>query len=178
MYSRDPESLSKGEPSEKALKRLQSIRNILLEEFMEEETRLADAEKAKSDEVARLEAIYVSPRTLQREITILKNKNVELSVFAGKALLWDALKLRAETEIASLKKTHDAEITALKAQIAGLEKTIETVEREMAEERAAMAAKLAASRFERDAAKRLHDSEMRKPRRAGAERRAQAVVAS
>ena len=58
---------------------------------MEEETRLADAEKAKSDEVARLEAIYETRvRTLQREITILKNKNVELSVFAGKAASYDA----------------------------------------------------------------------------------------
>ena len=54
----------------------------------------------------------------------------------------------------------------MKAQIAGLEKTIETVEREMAEERAAMAAKLAPRAFERDAAKRLHDSEMRKYRAA------------
>ena len=106
LYSRDPESLSKGEPSEKALKRLQSIRNILLEEFMEEETRLADAERMKSEEVARLEAIYdTRVRTLQREIAILKNKNVELSVFAGKAASYDALKLRAETEIATLKKT-------------------------------------------------------------------------
>ena len=167
LYTRTPEALMMGEPSEKALKRLQSIRNILLEEFMEEETRLFDAEKAKTDEVARLQSIYdTRVRTLQREITILKNKNVELSVFAGKAASYDALKLRAETEIASLKKTHDAEITALKAQISGLEKTIEKVEREMAEERAVMAGKLTASRFERDAAKQLHDSEMRKYRAA------------
>ena len=167
LYTRTPEALMMGEPSEKALKRLQSIRNILLEEFMEEETRLFDAEKAKTDEVARLQSIYdTRVRTLQREITILKNKNVELSVFAGKAASYDALKLRAETEIASLKKMHDAEITALKAQISGLEKTIEKVEREMAEERAVMAGKLAASRFERDAAKQLHDSEMRKYRAA------------
>ena len=146
LYTRDAESLMQGEPSEKALKRLQSIRNILLEEFMEEEVRLADAEKNKSDEVDRLQSIYdTRVQTLQREITILRNKNVELSVFAGKAASYDALKLRAETEIANLKKTYDAEITALKAQIVGLEKTIEKVEKEMAEERKVMAAKLAAA---------------------------------
>ena len=118
-------------------------------------------------------------RTLQREITILKNKNVELSVFAGKAASYDALKLRAETEIASLKKTHDAEITALKAQIAGLEKTIETVEREMAEGArgdGGEARRLAVRARRRQAPARLGDAQV--PRRAGAERRARRVVAS
>ena len=104
-----------GTPSDKELTRLEAIRQILLEEFMEEEARLAAAEENKKSEVLRLEAIYETRiKTLGREITILKNKNAELSVFAGKAASHDSLKQRAETEIATLKKTHDAEISRAK----------------------------------------------------------------
>ena len=95
-----------GTPSDKELTRLEAIRQILLEEFMEEEARLAAAEENKKSEVLRLEAIYETRiKTLGREITILKNKNAELSVFAGKAASHDSLKQRAETEIATLKRT-------------------------------------------------------------------------
>ena len=156
-----------GTPSDKELTRLEAIRQILLEEFMEEEARLAAAEENKKSEVLRLEAIYETRiKTLGREITILKNKNAELSVFAGKAASHDSLKQRAETEIATLKKTHDAEISALKAQISGLEATIADVEAKMAAERAAMAEQLRAARGQYTAQKALFDSEMRKYRAA------------
>ena len=152
-----------GTPSDKELTRLEAIRQILLEEFMEEEARLAAAEENKKSEVLRLEAIYETRiKTLGREITILKNKNAELSVFAGKAASHDSLKQRAETEIATLKRTHDAEISALKAQISGLEATIADVEAKMAAERAAMAEQLRAARGQYTAQKVLFDSEMRK----------------
>ena len=156
-----------GTPSDKELTRLEAIRQILLEEFMEEEARLAAAEENKKSEVLRLEAIYETRiKTLGREITILKNKNAELSVFAGKAASHDSLKQRAETEIATLKKARDAEISALKAQISGLEATIADVEAKMAAERAAMAEQLRAARGQYTAQKALFDSEMRKYRAA------------
>ena len=92
-----------GGPSDKALTRLEHIREILLKEFMEEEERLNGIESDKKAEVARLEEIYETRiRALGREIAVLKKKNEQLSVFAGKAASYDALKLRAEREIAAM----------------------------------------------------------------------------
>ena len=117
--------------------------------------------------MARLEEIYETRiRALGREIAVLKKKNEQLSVFAGKAASYDALKLRAEREIAELKRTYDKDITALRLQVLGLERAIADVEARMASEREAMREKLAAARGEYASMKTLFDSEMRKYRAA------------
>ena len=134
---------------------------------MEEEERLNGIESDKKAEVARLEEIYETRiRALGREIAVLKKKNEQLSVFAGKAASYDALKLRAEREIAELKRTYDKDITALRLQVLGLERAIADVEARMASEREAMREKLAAARGEYTSMKTLFDSEMRKYRAA------------
>ena len=134
---------------------------------MEEEERLNGIESDKKAEVARLEEIYETRiRALGREIAVLKKKNEQLSVFAGKAASYDALKLRAEREIAELKRTYDKDITALRLQVLGLERAIADVEARMASEREAMREKLAAARGEYASMKTLFDSEMRKYRAA------------
>ena len=60
-------------------------------EFMEEEERLNGIESDKKAEVARLEEIYETRiRALGREIAVLKKKNEQLSVFAGKVFFFAA----------------------------------------------------------------------------------------
>ena len=146
---------------------LERLKELMMKEFQEETARLAQIESEKASEVRRLEGIYEQRiKTLKAEIVILRNKNEQLSKYAGIAAALQNVEERMTQEIARMKDAYDSDITALKTQIGSLEKTIAETEAKANEERERLTAALRAARGLYSAQRRIFDSEMAKYRAA------------
>ena len=100
---------------------LERLKELMMKEFQEETARLAQIESEKASEVRRLEGIYEQRiKTLKAEIVILRNKNEQLSKYAGIAAALQNVEERMTQEIARMKDAYDSDITALKTQIGSL----------------------------------------------------------
>ena len=161
-------SATAGPAGEKSrLEVLERLKELMMKEFQEETARLAQIESEKASEVRRLEGIYEQRiKTLKAEIVILRNKNEQLSKYAGIAAALQNVEERMTQEIARMKDAYDSDITALKTQIGSLEKTIAETEAKANEERARLTAALRAARGLYSAQRRIFDSEMAKYRAA------------
>ena len=123
--------------------------------------------KREGERGERLEGIYEQRiKTLKAEIKILRNKNEQLSKYAGIAAALQNVEERMTQEIARMKDAYDSDITALKTQIGSLEKTIAETEAKASEERARGSPPLRAARGLYSAQRRIFDSEMAKYRAA------------
>ena len=158
-------SLLRGEKSR--LEVLERLKEMMIREFREDTARLTQIEDEKASEVRRLEGIYEQRiKSLKAEIVILRNKNEELSKFAGIAAALQNIEERMNQEIASMKDTYDSDITALKTQIGCLEAQIAETEAKANEERERLTAALRAARGLYSAQRQMFDSEMAKYRAA------------
>ena len=158
-------SLLSGEKSR--LEVLERLKEMMIREFREDTARLTQIEDEKASEVRRLEGIYEQRiKSLKAEIVILRNKNEELSKFAGIAAALQNIEERMNQEIARMKDTYDSDITALKTQIGSLEAQIAETEAKANEERERFTAALRAARGLYSAQRQMFDSEMAKYRAA------------
>ena len=158
-------SLLSGEKSR--LEVLERLKEMMIREFREDTARLTQIEDEKASEVRRLEGIYEQRiKSLKAEIVILRNKNEELSKFAGIAAALQNIEERMNQEIARMKDTYDSDITALKTQIGSLEAQIAETEAKANEERERLTAALRAARGLYSAQRQMFDSEMAKYRAA------------
>ena len=158
-------SLLSGEKSR--LEVLERLKEMMIREFREDTARLTQIEDEKASEVRRLEGIYEQRiKSLKAEIVILRNKNEELSKFAGIAAALQNIEERMNQEIARMKDTYDSDITALKTQISSLEAQIAETEAKANEERERLTAALRAARGLYSAQRQMFDSEMAKYRAA------------
>lgn len=156
-----------GQKGTASFTRLEALREMMLKEFNEESERLSAVEAERAADMTRVETTYKARVTvLEQEIQSLVLKNSELAVTAGKVAELEQIRMRMEADIAALKHTYDAGISALKAQVAGLQRTISDTEVQMTQERTALQAQLRAARGLYSAQQRLFDSEMSKYRAA------------
>ena len=150
-------SLLRGEKSR--LEVLERLKEMMIREFREDTARLTQIEDEKASEVRRLEGIYEQRiKSLKAEIVILRNKNEELSKFAGIAAALQNIEERMNQEIASMKDTYDSDITALKTQIGCLEAQIAETEAKANEERERLTAALRAASGLYSAQRQMFDS--------------------